>query len=158
MKKKSATIKILGTLAMACLLITSGCGEGGQAGKEAAPALVEEITPDVDLTSMSSTIVYSEVYNMLLSPESYIGKTIKMRGAFAVYATGEGDQETLYYACLIADATACCSQGIEFVPTGDYHFPDDYPELGSEITVIGTFDTYIEDGYEYCTLRNASFC
>ena len=53
------------------------------------------------------------------------------------------------FACVIADATACCSQGIEFVPDGDYT----YPELNSSITVSGIFATYYEEGvYRYCRL------
>ena len=31
---------------------------------------------DVDLTNLSSTMVYSEVYNMMSTPENYIGKTV----------------------------------------------------------------------------------
>ena len=30
---------------------------------------------------LSSTMVYSEVYNMMVDPESYIGKTVKMDGS-----------------------------------------------------------------------------
>ena len=37
---------------------------------------------DVDLTRLSSTMVYSEVYNMMYAPDDYIGKTIKMTGQF----------------------------------------------------------------------------
>lgn len=109
---------------------------------------------DIDLTTLSGTMVYSEVYNMLALPEDYIGKTVKMEGIFALYydeVTGK-----YYYACIIADATACCSQGIEFVLTEDYTYPDDYPEEGDIISVTGVFDTYTEDGYLYCTLRNAT--
>ena len=108
---------------------------------------------DVDLTKLSSTMVYSEVYNMITAPEDYIGKKIKMSGNFSVYH----DESTnkYYYACLIADATACCSQGIEFVLDGDYSYPDDYPEINSIITVTGIFDTYEENGYTYCQLINA---
>lgn len=39
---------------------------------------------DVDLTRLSSTMVYSEVYNMMNAPGDYIGKTIKMKGQFAI--------------------------------------------------------------------------
>ena len=53
------------------------------------------------------------------------------------------------------DAAACCSQGIEFVLTDEYSYPDDYPEEGREICVVGVFDTYQEGGYTYCTLRDA---
>lgn len=106
---------------------------------------------DVDLTQLGSTMVYSEVFNMMYAPEDYVGKTVKMEGSFAVYE-GEGRN---YYACLIADATACCAQGIEFVWAGDHVYPDDYPELGTTITVTGTFDTYMEDGMEFCQLVDA---
>lgn len=109
---------------------------------------------DVDLTILSSTMVYSEVYNMMVSPEEYIGKTVKMDGLFAYYhdeATGN-----YYFACIIQDATACCAQGIEFVLTEDYTYPDDYPEVNEEICVVGVFDTYEENGRTYCTLREAS--
>ena len=108
---------------------------------------------DVDLTVLSSTMVYSEVYNMMMKPDDYKGKVIKMKGQYVPYldeATGNR-----YFACFISDATACCSQGIEFCLTEDYSFPDDYPEEGDTICVQGTFDTYIEDGGLYCTLRNA---
>lgn len=109
---------------------------------------------DVDLTTLSSTMVYSEVYNMMIMPEDYMGKTIKMSGMFS-YMTDETTGNE-YYACIIMDATACCSQGIEFELAGDYTYPDDYPEIGGDITVTGTFDVYEEDGYKYCTLRNAT--
>ncbi len=110
---------------------------------------------DVDLTQLSSTMVYAEVYNMMTSPETYIGKIVKMDGTFAYYHDKTTDQ--YYFACLIQDATACCSQGIEFVLTDDYSYPDDYPEAGNEICVIGIFDTYHEGSNTYCTLRNAEF-
>ena len=109
---------------------------------------------DVDLTKLSSTMVYSEVYNMMVSPDSYIGKTVKMNGQFSYYEDPETKAQ--YFACIIADATACCSQGLEFVLAGNHIYPKDYPELGSEITVIGTFNIYTENGYQYCGLVNAT--
>ena len=108
---------------------------------------------DVDLTVLSSTMVYAEVYNMMASPEKYIGKTVKMKGLFAYYHDEATDN--YYFACIIQDATACCAQGIEFVLTDDYVYPDDYPEVDEEICVVGVFDTYQEGDYTYCTLRNA---
>ena len=108
---------------------------------------------DIDLTVLSSTMVYSQVYNLMVDPYSYIGKTIKMTG---MYACTDLTQSTEFYcACIIQDATQCCSQGIEFELDDTYFFPDDYPEYGDDITVIGEFDTYQDGGYTYCTLRNA---
>lgn len=109
---------------------------------------------DVDLTKLSSTMVYSEVYNMMVSPDNYTGKTVKMKGQFAYYEDPETKAQ--YFACIIADATACCSQGLEFILTGDHTYPNDYPELGSEITVTGTFEVYTESGFQYCGLVNAT--
>ena len=107
---------------------------------------------DVDLTKMSATMVYSEVYNMMTMPDDYVGKTVRMKGTFAAYP-GNGRN---YYVCLIADATACCQQGMEFVLDGDYVYPDDYPEEGTVITVSGVFDTYNEGEYmRYCQLVDA---
>lgn len=108
---------------------------------------------DVDLTRLSSTMVYSEVYNMMYTPNDYIGKTVKMKGQFAYYEDPETKAQ--YFACIIADATACCSQGLEFILTGEHTYPNDYPEVGSEITVTGTFELYTENGFQYCRLKDA---
>lgn len=108
---------------------------------------------DIDLTSLSSTMVYSEVYYMMVKPEDYVGKTIKMSGLYSAFYDSNYDK--YYFACIVQDATACCSQGIEFELTDDYTYPDDYPMDSDLITVVGEFDTYEEDGFSYCTLRNA---
>ncbi len=97
-------------------------------------------------------MVYSEVLHMMESPDDYLGKTVRMRGSFAY---GQGD-DRYYFACLIADATACCSRGIEFVLKDARVFPDEYPAVGKEITVTGVFDTYYEGDFRFCQLIDAS--
>ena len=123
-----------------------------------APAVSESVQStdgiDVDLTKLSSTMVYSEVYNMLYTPDDYIGKTVKMKGAFAYYEDPETKEQ--YFACIIVDAMACCSQGLDFIPTDEYTYPDDYPEPYTEITVTGTLEMYEEDGFQYCRLVDAA--
>lgn len=123
----------------------------------AAPSITEEIKPvenivydniDIDLTQMSSTLVYSEVYNMISNPSAYEGKVVKMSG---MYTYAEGGTQ-IYHACIIADATACCQQGMEFVPT-DINFVA--PEVGTQITVTGTFTIYYEGANMYVTLKDA---
>ena len=139
--------------------------------QDITPTVTEEITPtetitptaqispaesvnidynniDVDLTQMSSTVVYSEVYSMLLTPKDYEGLVVKMSGGYT-YAEGETQ---IYHACIIADATACCQQGIEFVPA-DTAFVA--PEVGTTITVTGTFSIYYEGSNMYVTLKDA---
>ncbi|MCR5687267.1 MAG: hypothetical protein K6G58_04535 [Lachnospiraceae bacterium] len=119
----------------------------------AAISGTEEVPADVDLTVLSSTMVYAEVYHMMVSPEDYIGRTVKMAGVFSSYHDYNTGKD--YFACIISDATACCSQGIEFELTDDYIYPDDYPEEGGEICVAGVFDTYEDGDYTYCILREA---
>lgn len=106
---------------------------------------------DVDLTKMSSTMIYAEVYNMIYNSDTYVGKYVKMAGKFAIY---EGDTR-IYFACIVPDATACCTQGIEFVLKGDFKYPEDYPALGADIVIAGVYELYEEDGFYYCQLADA---
>ncbi len=109
---------------------------------------------EIDLTTMSSTMVYSHIYNMTISPEDYLGKTITMTGEFVVYKDLESG--VVYTACLITDALACCVQGLEFTVAEELVYPGDYPEENSSITVKGTFELYEEDGASYMRLGEAS--
>ena len=106
---------------------------------------------DVDLTKMSATMVYSEVLNMNQTPLNYLGKTVRMEGAFSVVEANNNR----YFACIIKDATACCAQGIEFTWAGSHSYPDDYPEENEDITVTGTFSTYKEGEQTYIQLKDS---
>jgi hypothetical protein len=134
---------------------TSDEGTGNTGSDEADLAEMESVDiPDyIDLTEMSSTMVYSQVYNMVFYPERFTGTKVRMEGVYSDYfdmATGKH-----YFGCLIMDATACCAQGIEFQPTEAFSYPEDYPQDGDMVTVEGEFDIYTEDGTQYCTLTNA---
>ena len=178
---KSIRVLFLALVLFACLVLT-GCGDkssehqpevtnapettaqsivvepSGEPETAAANAVVElpdgpdgaADSVDVDLTTLSSTMVYSQVFDMLYQPESYLGKTVRMAGQFASYEVD--DDGPVYYACVIQDATACCAQGIEFVPAGGAVSLAE----GDEIRVTGVFDLYDEDGETYCTLRDAA--
>ena len=123
------------------------------AHKAPEPIKSESVSVDVDLTALSSTMVYSEVLNIMTYPQTYVGKTVKMRGIFSYYHDEKTDQ--YYFGCIIQDATACCAQGIEFILTDDYLFPDDYPTEGEIVTVAGEFDIYEENGLDYFTLKDS---
>jgi hypothetical protein len=129
----------IGSSAGAGLSASAGASEKSEKAEKAE----KEEKIDVDLTKMSATMVYSEVYNMLALPDDYLGQTVRMKGEFQCY---EGEERN-YYVVLIADAMACCQQGMEFVLAGDYSFPEDYPEPGTTVTVTGVFDTYTEGEY-----------
>ena len=109
---------------------------------------------DVDLTLLSGTLLYSQVSYMTYRPEEYQGKVVRVPGNFSV--AYNADRTKQYFGCLISDQSACCTLGVEFELPESYTYPDDYPEMDEMITVQGTFDTYEEEGYTYCILRNAT--
>ncbi|MBQ9557871.1 MAG: hypothetical protein IJU94_04615, partial [Clostridia bacterium] len=120
----------------------AGAPEATEQPAETEKPAASDSHVDVDLTTLNSTMVYSEVSNMINEPEKYVGKTIKMKGQFnASYFEGTGNY---YYYVVIADATACCAQGLEFVWEGEHSFPDDYPENGAEVIVTGVYGQYEE--------------
>lgn len=98
---------------------------------------------DLDLTKMSSTMIYSEVANMMLNPSAYENQVIKIAGYFT---TGEDFDGNLIFGCIIPDATACCAQGVEFILKDALSYPQDFPEEGHIIIIQGIF-TYEKDGY-----------
>ena len=142
-------ILIISALVLVAVLTACGGKTVATGTTETAAKAAQNI--DVDLTQMSSTMIYSEVQNMMLKPADYVGKTVRMQGAFSVSEIGENR----YFACIIKDATACCAQGIEFDWSGDHSYPADYPKDGSDITVTGEFTTYNEGQQQYCQLKNA---
>ncbi len=114
----------------------------------AAPTVVAYGSCDIDLTTMNADLVYANVYSIVSSPESFIGTSIRMSGT-ALSSTDEATGIT-YHACFIADAAGCCSAGLEYQLSDGY-----YPEDGEEITILGTFEVYEEDGNPYVILDNS---
>ena len=115
-------------------------------------AALAEKPVDLDLSALSGTVVYSQVYDMMMEPERYMGMQVRMKGSFSY--SQDPDTMKEYFAVVIADATACCAQGIEFVWDG-HKYPEDYPSLGTELTVTGAFSTYEENGLTYLQLKDA---
>ena len=101
---------------------------------------------DVDLTRMSSTMIYAKVFDMLINPQNYEGKKIRMHGIFDVFEYEEAGVKHRSFACIVQDATACCAQGMEFQLKGNPSYPQDYPARNAEITISGTFHQFEEDG------------
>lgn len=124
-----------------------------QLGGAVSPDSLSNGEFDIDLTQLSSTMVYSQVYDMVYKSDDYVGKSVRVKGPFSYFKDPNTGKE--YFAVLITDATACCSQGMEFVLDGDFSYPDDYPEQGTEITVTGKFNYYKEDQFTYCQLTGA---
>ena len=145
---------LLAVLMLASLAACGGTQSGNGEAKADTSSKAEEKKAekiDIDLTAMSSTMIYSEVQNMMTAPDDYVGKKVKMAGQFNVAEVGDNR----YFACLIKDATACCASGVEFVWAGEHSYPGDYPEENAPITVTGTFTTYKEGEATYCQLKDA---
>ena len=111
-------------------------------------------TVDLDLTKMSATMIYSTIFDMLIMPEDYVEKNIKVKGWFETYT--DPNTAELYYAVIVPDATACCQQGLEFVWPGDHTYPADFPDTGSDITVTGRYKLTETDGITYVYLEASS--
>ena len=124
---------------------------------ECPPGRIETTTTpapskvNLDLTKMSATMIYSTIFDMLIMPEDYVEKIIKVKGWFETYMDTKSGE--LYYAVLVPDATACCQQGLEFIWKGNHAYPDDFPKPGQNITVTGIYKMIENDGVTYTYLE-----
>ena len=129
MKKSflSAAIYLL-SISLICL---AACSR-----KDQTP-LVQETTPqtkiDYDLSAMNYNMLSSITFDMLVEPEKYADKTIKMSGLF-YSQIHEGKR---YFSVIVWDATKCCPAGMDFIPPALVKYPDDFPQQEQNITVIG---------------------
>ncbi|MCR5617369.1 MAG: hypothetical protein K6F83_03665 [Clostridiales bacterium] len=113
-----------------------------------------DLTGDhLDISGMSSTMIFAELTDISMNPDNYDGKTLTMRGQFTSIFIEEENER--YYACYVMDDTGCCLQGFEFVADG-LTYPDDYPEEGAYFKVTGTITLYEKDGQLYRHLTDAT--
>lgn len=103
----------------------------------------------LDLTKMSATAVYSEVCHLMMEPEDYEGWTMKMKGTCAVMRDETSGKRE--FACIVQDATQCCSQGIPFRLQKGISSP----EMGEDITVEGIVSIRKEKKTSYAEIRQA---
>lgn len=110
---------------------------------------------DFDLTKMSPDMVYAMVYQMMTEPATYEGKVFRINGTY--YASFFETNNQYYHYCIIKDALACCTQGMEFIwGDGTHAYPDEFPNEGDVVEITGTFETYSEgDGRLYCRLNHS---
>lgn len=107
----------------------------------------------VDLTGANDTSAYAFLVSLSLSPDEYVGKTLRLKGAFRSFYDEERD--VLYMACFVSDATLCCAQGIYLLPDVRPS-AESLPPDGAAVTVEGVVAPFtMEDGYETCRLEHA---
>ncbi len=90
---------------------------------------------DVDFSKLNSMVAYSGLFDMMIHPEQYLGKTIRIKGQY--------------------DSAQDPDTGTTFFGKDKYKYPDDYPELGAVVTVTGKFERYVEGEDTYYHLTNA---
>ena len=89
---------------------------------------------EIDLTGLSTAVLYATVGKMNGSPEPYAGKTVRMAGYFTAEQTGLG----IRYTCGVPDMAGCCFEYVEIRYAGDPG-PDEIPADGTVVTVSGIF-------------------
>ena len=97
---------------------------------------------DYDLSNMNYNMLSSVTFDMLIDPDKYKDKTVKMAGQFY----SEIYEEQRYYTIIVWDATQCCPAGMDFIPPENMIFPESFPEEESQITVTGILRENPDDG------------
>lgn len=104
---------------------------------------------DLDLSQLNSTICDAYLRELQGNKEQYRGIVVKATGEYNYYKNETTNKE--YYNCVFA--STCCPNGLEFILAD----PTKYPKQnGENITVIGQFDYYDENGTIYYNLVNAT--
>ena len=108
---------------------------------------------DYDLSSMGPDMVYATIYQMMIDPKSYVGKSFKVTGNYYSSYSKENDQ--YYHFCMVKDAAACCAQGLELLWADDnMNKHENCPDEEALVTVEGVFETYEEGQNTYGRLKD----
>ena len=159
---------------LSCLFLV-GCGSAGKADNEKTVAeskianesntnensteaesesVKKDGEVDYDLTVMGADMVYATVYQMMIDPKSYIGKSFKIRGNY--YSSYSKDKDVYYHFCMIKDAAACCAQGLELLWADEkMNRHENCPEEDALVTVEVVFETYEEGPNTYGRIKDA---
>ena len=99
---------------------------------------------DLDLTGLGSDVLTAQMADILTNVDNYRGKRVRLAGI--CYANYLESMDTTYNILYGYDSTGCCAAwNIEFY--GD-EVPEKYPDYET-ICVVGTIDTYDENGTDY---------
>jgi hypothetical protein len=85
------------------------------------------------------------VYSIVSDPARYVGQRFRVRGTYQITHWSETDLD--YNFVIVSDATACCTQGLEFLLNDGLS----YPTAGDQIEITGTFGSYdeLDETYYY---------
>lgn len=117
---------------------------------EISPVTIPPVI-DWDLSRLSGTVAYAQMYNILVSPEEYVGKAVKLRGVYNELDNPIGDGSKFHFV-LVYDNAACCELAIEILTTTRANRLS-YPPPGSLIEVTGIFDICYDQEQQFSSLR-----
>ncbi len=116
-------------------------GEVNTLGMDPYPS----IEVDYNFYEMSSTLIYGQVYNLIVDAHAYVDKSFRVEGEFQTSTRNDG--KTLYYL-VINDATGCCPQGLEL----QFQEGIQKPSVGDVISVDALAQVYQYGESEYVYL------
>ena len=96
----------------------------------------------LDFTKMNYNIASGVMFDMMISPQKYKNKTMKIHGQFYT-DTHDGKR---MFAILIWDLTGCCPSGMTLVPLSGMKYPSDFPKPDEYVTVTGTLEIFNFEG------------
>ncbi len=99
-----------------------------------------------DVTRLGGSMAYAQVYDMLMSPESYVGHTVRLRGRY--FEVKPKGADAPYRLILIRDEAACCELAMEFALTGDTGGLA-FPAQDAPIELTGMMSMLEEGGISY---------
>ena len=145
--------KLLSIIGLSILLV--GCSNGSASASpdpKKVPDIQADVEADMDFTFMSNTVLLSEVNQMIVNPDDYQDKVIRLAGTFSVKQDSKNNRRI--YICEITDGTGCCPAG-----TAIQLFLKDEtaaaPRIGSNIIVQGTMNYDISSYAMNMELRDA---
>lgn len=107
---------------------------------------LKDIEVDEDISVLPATLAYAQVARMMYDVESYVGKTVKMKGIYFYEVLEAHDIER--NQIMVLDETSCCQGFFEMILEDGV----DYPENGEWIMVIGEYQARSNGKYSYPVL------
>ncbi len=162
--KKKYTMAAMLLLLTACSQESESLTESSNTGESSSNSVVGEffametkefpnldgIPVDINFKELSTTVAFSMANLMMIEPQNYWDKSIRIDGQYMFMDTPEfGD----VHLVLIMDETNCCQGFMEFeLPSGAT-----YPQDGDYIGLIGVFSYEVTPELSYSILKVDQF-
>ncbi len=101
-----------------------------------------------DIIEIKEKMFITQINEIYLNKEEYIGKTIKLEGMLDEQHSSESD-EIFYH--VYRRSPGCC--GNDGVAGFEIIWDKEYPQVNDWVEVIGTLEEYEDQGYNYVRLR-----